>query len=396
LRRSRTRLSLLLYLARRSLFASKLTFALLVVAIAAGAGFQIPNTANLAGFSAALLQEGLVWGAGDIRIEPRDRARFTDGDAEAAKLGALIDTRASAVLVYAGAIGKRGRFLGTPVYGIDPGLPTPFHVVDGTVLAAGDTTGVLVGSSLAKRLELAVGDTIDARVIFGPLAAALDDDNIGRFKLTVRGIVVGAAGGYRFIFVDRGFLAREAGDPKAASTIVVHLDDHEDAQAKAARINAEAPEAQALAWRDDDPYLPNYLRANKIINTVSYAMVVAAISIPVWALLYIHVLNRRRELGILAALGFGRREIFAIYVLQSLVVAVVGSLIGAGLGFAMIQYFDGHPIFEWEGLVVRPLASAGSFLGPAAVVTLTALVAGAYPAWSASRTDPAKVLRRIE
>jgi ABC-type lipoprotein release transport system permease subunit len=367
-----------------------------------------------------------------VRVEPRDGTRFRDGDAEAKRIGEIAGARAIPTLVYAGAIGVRGRFLGTPIYGIDPGgEPTPFHIVDGHGLQAGprtgdaagghvvdgsgveprtgdaggglephvhavDADGVLVGSSLAKRLGLAVGDTIDLRVIFGPIGGAIDSDNVGRFRMTVRGIVVGSAGGYRFVFVDRGFLGHEAGDPHAASTIIVHLDDHEAAREVAKRIDAAAPEAQALAWRDDDPYLPNYLRANRIINDVSYAMVVAAISVPVWALLYIHVLNRRRELGILAALGFGRREIFAIYSLQALVVSLVGYAVGALFGYALIRYFHANPIFEWEGLVARPVATFDTFFAPGIIIVATALVAGAYPAWSASRTDPAKVLRRLD
>jgi lipoprotein-releasing system permease protein len=391
IRRSRPRLRLLVFLAGKSLLASRLTFALLVVAIGAGAGFQIPNTANLDGFSEALIEEGLVWGAGDIRVEPRDSPRFADGDAIAARVHALVGATAAApVLVYAGAVGRKGRFLGAPVYGIDPAMsPTPFHVTAGSGLAPGDN-GVLVGSSLAKRLGVGVGDPVEVRAIFGV------DDEIGRFTMTVRGIVAGSAGGYRFVFVDRELLARQAGLPKAASTIVVHLPDHETASALASRIDREMPDVQALGWRDDDPYLPNYLHANRIISSVSYAMVVAAVSVPVWALLYIHVLNRRREIGILAALGFGRREIFVIYVLQSLVAALVGFALGTLLGLGVVHYFLGHPIFEWEGLVVRPLVGVWSFLGPGAVIVATALVAGAYPAWSAARTDPARVLRRIE
>jgi lipoprotein-releasing system permease protein len=398
IRRSRPRLGLLVYVALRSLVASRLTLVLLALAIAAGIGFQIPNTANLAGFGRALLEETLRHGAGDVRVEPRDRPRFLDGDTTAERLRQLSGARSAVpVLVFAGAIGVRGRFLGTPVFGIDGGsAEQPFRISEGATLARGDRTGVLVGTSLAKRLGLGVGAAIELRVIFGPAEASVTDDNLGRFTMTVRGIVGGSAGGYRNVYVDRSFLAEEAGTPKAASMIVLHLDDHDAAAATAERINASVPDVQAVGWRDDDPWLVSYLDANATINSISYAMVIAAVAIPMWALLYIHVLKRRREIGILAALGFGRREIFLIYVLQSLAVALLGCAVGAVGGYAMIGYFDGHPLFEWEGLVVRPLVAAGTFVVPALVIVATAVVAGSYPAWRAARTDPAKVLRRIE
>jgi lipoprotein-releasing system permease protein len=398
LRRSRASVRLLVFLARQSLLGGKLTFVLLVIAIAAGAGFQIANTANLAGFADAMLEDGLTRGAGDIRVESRDKPRFADGAAEAQRIGALVGARAATpILVYPGAVGKAGRFLGAPIYGFELAseLP-PFHLTSGTMLTPGDDQGVLLGSSIAARLGVRVGDPVELRVIFGPADAALGEDNVGRFTMTVRGIVAGSGGGYRFAFVERRFLGDQAGASASASSITVHLHDHETATTLAEHINTSLPDAQAIGWREDDPYLASYLSANHAIHNVSYAMVIAAISIPMWALLYIHVLKRRREIGILAALGFSRAEIFVIHVLQALVVACIGCAVGSLLGYGLIRYFDGHPIFAWESLVVRPLVSTATFLVPAIVIIVTAIVAGSYPAWRAARTDPASVLRRID
>jgi len=397
IRRTRSNLALLLFLARKSLFSSRVTLALLVLSIAAGAGFQIANTANLTAFQASLLEENLTRGGGDIRVEPTDEPRFRDGDAIAAQLRTEPGVRdAQPYLVYAGAVGKNGRFLGAPIYGIGQGPLPPFHLLEGALLAPGDREGILLGTQYVKRLGVGVGDRLHVRVIFGAAGTAIDEDNLGRYELTVRGIVAGSAGAYRFAFVDRAFIAGEAGTPGAASAIVVHLHDHEAARDIAKRLAARVEDSDAIAWRDDDPYLPNYLGANQTISNVSYAMVIAAVSVPMWALLYIHVLKRRREIGILVALGFGRREVFGIYLLQAFVVATIGCLLGALLGLGLIVYFQANPLFEWETMVVRPLIAFGVFAGPAAVITTTALIAGSYPAWRAARTDPAAVLRRLE
>jgi ABC-type lipoprotein release transport system permease subunit len=396
--RSRARPLVLLFLAKRSLFASRLTLILGVIAIAVGVGFQIPNTANLAGQTEVLLEVGLTRGAGDIRVEPRTRARFRDGDAIAAQIGALVGARATTpVLVFAGAVGRRGSFTGVPVYGVDrASTHLPFRVTAGTGLLPGDHSGVLVGSAVARRLRLAVGDEVELRVIFSPAEAAITDENVGSYTMTVRGIAAGASGAYRFAYVDRSFLAAEAGEPGAASAVLVHLADHDAAAEGARRIDAAIPDAHALDWRTDDPFLPNMVRANRVINRVSYVMVVAAIAVPVLALLYIHVLKRRREIGILVALGFTRVEVFAIYTLQAAIVALIGIAIGAVLGAAAIAYFDGHPIFEWEGMVVRPVRDLATFAMPALVVLATAVTAGSAAAWRAARTDPARVLQRLD
>jgi lipoprotein-releasing system permease protein len=394
----RARARLLLFVARRSLLASRLTFVLLVLPVALGVGFQVPNTANLAGSSATLLEEALTHGAGDIRVEPRGRPRFADGDAIAARLAALTGARAvTPILVLAGAVGRGGRFHGAPVCGIDPGAPhLPFRVLEGAPLRPGDPGGVLVGTALARRLGLRPGDAVELRAIWSPPEAALAEEDLGRYTMTVRGIVAGSSGAARFVYVDRGFLAAEAGEPRAASAIYVHLAEHDAAAALAAQVGRSLPEVRAADWRTDDPFLPNLLRAYGVVGGVSHAMVVGAISVPLWALLYIHVLRRRREIGILVALGFRRGEVFAIFLLQALLVAGAGVAIGAGLGYAACAYFDANPIFSWEGMVVRPLLEPAAFAVPALVALATVALAGGFAAWRAARVDPARALQSLE
>jgi ABC-type lipoprotein release transport system permease subunit len=334
-------------------------------------------------------------------VEPRARGRFADGDAVAAKLRTLVGARAAVpVLAVAGAVGRGGRFHGVPVYGVGAATTSsrhqPFRVVEGAPLSPGDRGGVLVGTRLARRLGVRPGDTVELRLIFSPPEAALVEENLGSYTMTVRGIAAGSSGAYRFVYVDRAFLAAEAGEPGAASAIFVHLGDHDTAAELAARIDRELPDVRALDWRTDDPFVPNVMRANRVVNGVSYAMVIGAISVPLWALLYIHVLRRRREIGILVALGFRRREVFAIYVLQSLIAACAGIALGMLLGYAATAYFARHPVFDWEGMVVRPLLEPSTFAVPALVVLAATAAAGGYAAWRAARVDPARALQSLE
>jgi ABC-type lipoprotein release transport system permease subunit len=395
LRRSHASLALLLFLARRSLWSSRITLVLLVVSVAAGAGFQIGNTANLDGFKDALLEENLTHGAGDIRVEPTDGPRFREGIAIAARLAGIDGVRAAhPVLIYAGAIGRDGRFFATPLVGIDPSALPPFQIVEG-VWTPNDPDALLIGTHYASRLELAVGDRVEVRAIFGAAGMAIDDDNVGRYTMTVRGLVDGTLG-HRAAFVSRAWLGAESGEPNGASAIHVHLFDHERARPLAAELAATIPGIMAIGWREDASYVSSYISATRTVVSVSYAMVIAAVAVPMWALLYIHVLKRRRELAMLLAIGFAERDVFAISLLQAIFVSVAGCVVGAGIGLGLIAYFQAHPIYEWGSMAVRPMIGMGVFIGPAIVIVLTALVAGSYPAWRAARTDPARVLRGVE
>ncbi len=384
---------LLGYLAIRDLLATRWSLALLVIAVAIGVGFQIPNTANLAGSTQTLLEEGLVWGAGDVRVEPVDRARFSDGDATARRVVELTGGRVVQVLQLAGAVGTGGKFAATPILGIDN--PAPIRLVEGSADHLGES-GIVIGSSLARRFAVKVGDLIELRVLYSGLETAPTDDDLGAYTMTVHGIAGGTSGAYRFAFVDRRWLATSLGEPRAASNLYVHLANHDDAELVAATLPVADRSLLAIDWRADDPQLPNLIAANRVIDRVSYGMVIAAVAVPLLALLYLRVLRRRRSLAILAAIGLSRAELFAISLLQSVIVGVLGSLVGAAIGYAAIRYFERSPIFEWEGLSVRPLATAATFLTPIAVVLATTILAGTLAAWRAARTRTARILQRLE
>ena len=122
-------------------------------------------------------------------------------------------------------------------------------------------------------------------------------------------------------------------------------------------------------------------------------MVGLAVLMPVWALLYVHVLHRQRQIGVLAAIGLSRREVFAVHLMQAAVVGVVGVVIGCAVGYGLVTFFMHHPIFKTTGFVIVPAVTAGTFAIPALLVLGTTVIAGVFPAWRAARIDPARILR---
>ncbi len=188
-------------------------------------------------------------------------------------------------------------------------------------------------------------------------------------------------------------MTRDLGVPHAASLIIVHLDDHFAADDEAAAIQQAFPDVTAAPWGDDTPFLGNALQASAAIGTVSRAMVGLAVLIPVWALLYVHVLHRQRQVGIMGAIGLSRGEVFAIHVMQAALVGLAGAVLGCAAGWGLVRWFAGHPIFETSGFAIHPDAGVGTFVVPALLVFAVTIVAGVFPAWRAARIDPARILR---
>jgi putative ABC transport system permease protein len=104
-------------------------------------------------------------------------------------------------------------------------------------------------------------------------------------------------------------------------------------------------------------------------------------SITIFIIIFINALSRRRQIGILKAIGIERRAIEIAYVAQAAFYSFTGSLLGVLLTFfVLIPYFDANPInfpFSDGIMLVLPLGATVRF---AVLFTIT-LFAGFIPAW---------------
>jgi len=390
--------ALLFFLAARNLLDRPLTTSFLVAAIATGTGFQIPVAANLLGYRQECLKEAIVIGEGDVRIRSASARTIEEVSRVASEIARRPEVLAvTPVLTFAGAVGRKGKFHGVAVNGIDGGAARPpYRMVRGEQIRPGDAHGILVGSELAEILQVKPGDEIQLRVVLSLDSDLLGEDTTGRYSMVIRGITGGVFYGYKTVFVDRAFLATEAGMPNQATSIYVHTRSHNSAPATAAALRKSLPEAFVRSWTDDSAYLKSAIGAIEAISTVTTGMVIIAVAIPVLALLYISVLARRRDIALLMGIGFTRGEVFTVFLFQTLCVGFLGLGVGALLAYGLMGWFQVHPLFAWQGFVVRPIASLQSSLPPAAAVLGAALLAGVYPALRAARLDPAIILRSTD
>jgi lipoprotein-releasing system permease protein len=367
----------------------------LVGAVAAGVGFQVPNTANVLGYEAQMLEQGVKCGFGDVRLYPRRGRRIDDAMATMARVRAAPGIHAvDAILILPGAIGHEGYVQSVATLAVDaPDGRWPFRVVEGQALPPGDPEGILVGRPLARRLGVGVGDRVDLRVVLG--RNDLDED-VGRYRLIVRGLFTGTftVCATDTIIVDRRFIAGELGEPGATDMLLVYSDDPEGADALAAGLAGAFAALDARSWTVDSALLRSAIHGSAAVAAFSTAMVLVAVGLPMAALLYIHSLNRRRQVALMAAIGIGGPEIFIAFLLQALFVGLTGIALGCPIGYGLVRYFRAHPIFEMEQFVLRPVLAARTFLWPALTVLCATLVSGVYPAWRAARIDPAAILRR--
>lgn len=386
---------LLAFLAWRDLRNSPVTATVLVGAAAAGVGFQVPNTANVLGYEAEMLEQGVKCGFGDVRLYPRRGRRIDDAKSTMALVRAAPGIHAvDAILILPAAIGHGDYVQSVAALAVDaPDGRWPFRLVEGHPLPPGDREGILVGRALAHRLGVSVGDKVDLRVVLG--RNDLDED-VGRYRPTVRGLFAGTftVCATDTIVIDRQSIASEFGNPEATDMLLVYSDDPDGAGALATRLAGAFPSLEARSWAEDSALLSSAIHGSAAVAASSTAMVLVAVGLPMAALLYIHSINRRRRMALMAAIGIGGPEIFIVFLLQALLVGLAGVALGCPIGYGLVRYFRAHPIFEMEQFVLRPVVGARTFVWPALTVLGATLIAGFYPAWRAARIDPAEILRR--
>jgi lipoprotein-releasing system permease protein len=394
-----------LFLALKSLLGSRLSLVLLLASVAAGVGFQIPNAANIEGYSAELRRHGLLRSTGHVVVSSPGVEPLSGVDASLARLRRLPFVRAAtARLAHPGVVLRRGDHQAVRAVGIEPadeerasgfcrGLAKGrcFESQEGGGGGKGGLEPALVGAAIASKMALRPGDR--AKLV-------LPHEDLGELRyeelgLRIEGVLEGG-GGFQTdydLFLRRRVLADRLGYADEASTISLFVDDPARSEAYAGLATGYVEGAKVEAWNRANPFIANAIEGNRTLGLISMTMVILAVGIPVLALLYIHVQNERRQIAILAALGFGHSALFAIYLIKAVVIGALGVALGIGIGLGLCAFFEAHPLFSNGGFVVRPLVSARTLAIPSLVLFGVTVLAGLAPAVRASRANPSLELR---
>jgi lipoprotein-releasing system permease protein len=181
--------------------------------------------------------------------------------------------------------------------------------------------------------------------------------------------------------------------PGGASQIDLKVADLFGAEVLARRLEAQTG-LTVESWMRTNEQLLAAISAQDISTRTIRAFVILIVAVGIASVLVVWVVQKRREIGILRAMGASRDRVQRVFLLQGAIVAATGSIIGSVLAAAMLLVFlrvartpDGAPLFE---LIAMP-----PWLYAAAIVGAIAggIAAAALPARAAARLDPAQAIR---
>jgi putative ABC transport system permease protein len=128
---------------------------------------------------------------------------------------------------------------------------------------------------------------------------------------------------------------------------------------------------------------------------------IAAISllvagIAIMNIMIVSLIERTREIGILKALGMKSRTVLTIFLGESVIIGVIGGLVGIALGWLLANVTArllAAGVFGGNGFKVTPLLTPEVFVGALAFGIGVSVIFAMYPAWRASKLKPVDALR---
>jgi ABC-type lipoprotein release transport system permease subunit len=261
--------------------------------------------------------------------------------------------------------------------------------------------GIAIGAAMADRLRVKVGDKV---VVHAP-----GEVGLGAFR--VSGVFRTASSEFdrSHAYLRTEDAQRLLSVPDRVTEVAVALDDPERlleleafASAELARALPDVP-VDVMTWSEREPRLAAMLVLMANISWIIYGAVFVAMAFGIANALLMMVYERIREFGVLRALGLHSSRLLALVVLESVVMTVLGALIGLAVGVPIVLWLgrvgidmstfaEGLTAFGIGTTVYARLETRDVVL-PVVVALITGVVAALWPAWKAVRLRPAEAIR---
>ncbi len=264
----------------------------------------------------------------------------------------------------------------------------------------GNPPVMVLGRDLANSLAVSTGEFVRAVGFGGELSPM---GQMARFQnFQVAGIFESGLWDYdaHWVLVPLDAAQKFAGfGPDEVSTIEFRLEDLYQAPEVAGVVRKLAgPGYTTSTWIELNRPLFSALQLEKLAMFVAIGLIVLVASLNIISTLTLMVMEKNRDIAIIHAMGGSSKVFNKVFMLQGLLIGLVGTVMGDVLGIGISWYLDAYRIFRLEPQVYSiPYVPFRWTLSDLALVSAAALLisflATLYPARAASRLDPVEALR---
>jgi ABC-type lipoprotein release transport system permease subunit len=304
-----------------------------------------------------------------------------------------------------GLINSANSSAGVNIIGIEPNKESKVTIIKKSILEGNyprvGKRDVLIGKKMAEKLEVDIGDKIVA-------VSNSVDGTVNNELFRVCGIY--CAGNSEFentnIFIPFDFAAGLLGLEKSFHEFVIitkSADNVDDVKKEISKYIGK--DYEVLTYRELLPLIVSYIEAYKSTIIIFYIIIGLAVLFGIVNTMLMSVMERIQEFGVLMAVGMKIKSIFAMVVLESLVIGIIGSIIGFSIGIVI------YMIINSTGIDLRAFSESLNNLGLNAmiypqidlqlvinsmlVMPITSVIGSLYPAYKATKLMPTDAMRYV-
>jgi ABC-type lipoprotein release transport system permease subunit len=185
--------------------------------------------------------------------------------------------------------------------------------------------------------------------------------------------------------------------------VIVQLNDSDLTDQVTPKLRESLPGLEVMNWKEIQPDLAMMTDMIQEIYGIFMAIILAALAFGIVNTMLMSVLERTRELGMLAAIGMNRRKIFSMIMLESVFLSLVGGVMGMAAGGAVIaataekginlvKYSEGMEAIGYSAHLF-PTIDAQFFIMTTVLIVITGILSSVYPARKALKLNPVEAIR---
>ncbi|QNL21252.1 ABC transporter permease [Hyphobacterium sp. CCMP332] len=185
--------------------------------------------------------------------------------------------------------------------------------------------------------------------------------------------------------------------------IAVKVNDHDLAETLASKYQKKYFNLEVLPWLDIASGMRYMVEAMDVYLFVLVGIILLALLFSIINTMYMAVLERTREIGMLMSIGMTKGRIFSMIMIETVIMTMIGCPLGLALSWLSISYFGNVGInvnaavyddFGF-GSTIYPALDASRYVDVAFMVLIMALIAAVFPARKALKLKPVEAIRKI-
>ncbi len=351
------------------------------------------------GIAETIEQQARDYMYGNILIEPKEDDFYIDNvDSLQKKINSLPGVLGTAPRYMVGAtFTHKDKFIGGTLHSASPAdeiVVTKYHegMISGEYLSESDTDEIIMGLDLTGEEDKEGNEADLGGVKVGDkIEVTFSNGVIKEYRL--KGIFsVSKMGMDSFAFITEKEMESVLGSNNQASQILIKLNELGTEKEFKKKFMELGIKEKIKTWEEKTAGITEVVVSSfRIITLISTIVSLIIAVVVIFVIIYINTIYKRKQIGILKAIGIDQRVIICSYILQALFYCFSGIIIGSILLWILLSYLTTNPISFPVGTII-PVIGTSLIIQSILSLLIVSLIAGFIPSWKTARESILKAI----